>query len=493
MNLPLKRVLEIYVFAFAFFFGSRPLNDGDFWFHLKTGEYILNTGRIPRAEFFSFTQYGKPWVAHGWLSDAIFYAIYCKLGFNTLIFIFAALTVLAIWITYRRSKGHFLVHGFATLLGVWAIFQNIGVRPRVFTLLLSSVFLAILDAYAQKKDRWSIWWLVPLMIFWVNLHGGYLIGLALILLTLVGMLFDSWAEGHLTEEWPRVGKGMLVLLACMFAVLLNPYGLRMYTFPLEVLRSPVFQELVVDWQSPNFHESGILPFSLMILLTIAALALSPKRPRPSQVLFFLATLYASLKAQRNVLLFSLVTMPLLSEYLQSWLQSFTGFNLLRSKKSDTGKRREIVFGIILLLPLLAFAAKLRMVYGPPRQEVNEVPIKAVEFMRQKQITGNTFTNPNIWGGYLIWALPSNPVYIDGRDVYPQPFVQEFVQITSGNVDWRGPFSRYGVQNVMVTPSSYLARELGRSTEWQMVYQDDFAIVFTKLPEPSEVIGRWTRE
>jgi hypothetical protein len=124
-----------------------------------------------------------------------------------------------------------------------------------------------------------------------------------------------------------------------------------------------------------------------------------------------------------------------------------------------------------------------MVYGPPRQEVNEVPIKAVEFMRQKQITGNTFTDPNIWGGYLIWALPSNPVYIDGRDVYPQPFVREFVQITSGNADWRGPFSRYGVQNVLVTRSSHLARELRLSTDWQMVYQDDFAIVFTKPREP----------
>jgi hypothetical protein len=124
-----------------------------------------------------------------------------------------------------------------------------------------------------------------------------------------------------------------------------------------------------------------------------------------------------------------------------------------------------------------------MVYGPARQEVNEVPIKAVEFMRQKQITGNTFTDPNIWGGYLIWALPSNPVYIDGRDVYPQPFVWEFVQITSGNADWRDPFSRYGVQNVLLTRSSHLVRELGLSTEWQMVYQDDFAIVFTKPLQP----------
>src|ERR1044072_9756427 len=101
MNRALKRTFEVYVFAFAFFLASRPLTDGDFWWHLKTGEYILRNFSIPRVDFYSFTTPGKPWVAHEWLSEVIFYLVYSRAGFNTLILILPVLTVLAFWIGFR--------------------------------------------------------------------------------------------------------------------------------------------------------------------------------------------------------------------------------------------------------------------------------------------------------------------------------------------------------------------------------------------------------
>src|SRR4026208_808948 len=106
MNSALRRVFEVYVFAFLLAFASRPLSDGDFWFHLKTGEYILATGQVPKQELFSFTSFGTPWIAHGWLAGAIFYAIYSKLGFYPLIFLFSLLAALAFWIIFKRSPGH---------------------------------------------------------------------------------------------------------------------------------------------------------------------------------------------------------------------------------------------------------------------------------------------------------------------------------------------------------------------------------------------------
>src|SRR5688572_1674753 len=69
MNRTFARVFQIYVFAYAFFFASRPLDDADFWWHLKTGQYIVDNGIIPTTDFFSFTNYGKAWVAHEWLSE----------------------------------------------------------------------------------------------------------------------------------------------------------------------------------------------------------------------------------------------------------------------------------------------------------------------------------------------------------------------------------------------------------------------------------------
>lgn len=480
MSKPFRRALEVYVFAFAFLLASRPLSDADFWFHLKTGQYILQNWVVPKQEIFSFTSYGRPWIAHGWLSGALFYAVHSKLGLYALIFLFALLAACAFWIVFKCSKGHIVIRAFATLLAVVAVMPNLGVRPRVFSLLFASIFLALLDAFVRQRIGRAIWLLVPLMVLWVNLHGGFVIGLILIVLTIAGILLDDWIEGtKISTSWIPFRTLALVLIGCLAAVLLNPYGLQMHLLPLEVMRTPVFQATVVDFLSPNFHQREILPFTVLALLTIAALALSPKKIKPSGLLLFLATFYSALTTQRNILIFSLVAAPLLAEHAQNWLQS-TSIKALRvDTESATSTSGGTALTVVLLLPLLLFAVQLkRTLYVPLKQETAKVPIKAVEYMREHQITGNTVTVPNIWGGYLIWALPSNPVYIDGRNAYPPEFFEEYVEITSGRKDWREPFKKYGVRNAVVSKLSPMARELSESKEWTKVYEDDLSMVFT---------------
>jgi hypothetical protein len=477
----LSRIFEVYVFAYAFFFASRSLSDPDFWFHLKTGEYIFRTGLVPRTDPFSYTYFGRAWTAHGWLSGVFFYAIYSRLGPYFLIFLFSLLTVVAFWIVYRRSRSHPFLAGFATLLAVWTTLPTIGVRPRVFSLLFASIFLAVLTQFVDRRKGRLIWLLIPLMTLWANLHGGFFIGLALIVLTIIGVILDAWTAGEkLTTIWPTLRVLSLLLLGCLLAPLLNPYGIRIYTFPLSVLASPVFQELVVDWLSPNFHQRESRPLILLILLTVAAMALSPKRVRPSEVLLFLAMLYATLKTQRNLAIFALVAAPLLAHYGQNWLESTRAGKAFTGSASKGSPRLAIVVSVLLLLPIVAFVVKLkRTVYSPASQEMLNVPVGAVDYLREKQITGHTFTEVNVWGGYLIWALPSNPVYIDGRDVYPEQFVKEFVDVTRGIIDWRAVFDRKDVKIAIVRPGSLLAREIGESTNWEEVYRDEMSVVLRR--------------
>lgn len=476
MNTGIRKVLEVYVFAYVFFLASRPVSDGDFWFHLKTGEYILQTRSIPRTDFYSFTNFGRPWVAHEWLSEVIFYAIYSRLGLNGLIFIFALLTAVAFWIVFKRCEAHPVVAGFAVFIGALTVLPTIGVRPRVFTLLLTSVYVALLARYARRGEGREIWWLVPLMVLWVNLHGGFLMGFVLIGLVMAGTVLDAWSK----SEKPR-GLHVLamVLIGCFLAAMINPHGPRIFAFPFEIFLSPVQQGAIVDWFSPDFHQRELLPFLVLILLTIAALALSPKRPRPSEVLLFLAMLYFSLKSYRHLAVFAIVAVPLLADYAQAWLESLRAGARLFNRTAVPGK-----FGVVtvlLLLPLLLLAVPLKSrVYVPLTQERAGVPMTAVEFMREHKLIGNTFTDPNIWGGYLIWALPSNRVYIDGRiDMYGDQFVAEHLAIIRGLIDWREPFNRYGVKIAIVKPRSVLARELSESGEWQRVFQDEMATVFVR--------------
>src|SRR5689334_169589 len=281
MSKSLIRIFQLYIFVYLFLIASRPMSDADFWFHLKTGEYFFASGGVPRTELYSFTFHGIPWVAHGWLSGVLFYAVWSAAGLKPLIFLFAVLTAIAFWIAFRRANSHPFLAAFAVLIGVWTCLPNIGVRPRVFTILFSSIYLALLGRLARGvRERW-IWLLVPLTALWANLHGGFFIGLGLIGLTGVGLVLDRWA-GVLEESESfraRFRTLVLVFVGCALAVLLNPYGVRLYTAPIAVLRSSVFQNLVNDWLSPNFHLDSARPLLLLILLTIAGLTLSPKRPK----------------------------------------------------------------------------------------------------------------------------------------------------------------------------------------------------------------------
>lgn len=482
MNTTLKRIFEVYVFAYVFLFASRPLSDGDFWWHLKTGEYIVKNLSIPRTDFYSFTVPGRQWVAHEWLSEVIFYLIYSRFGFNALIFIFTLLTVAAFWVVFKRSQSHPFIKGIGVLLAVWSIIPTIGVRPRTFTLLFAGIYLAVLHGFVREKKTKHIWWLAPLMVLWVNLHAGYLIGLVLIGVTIVGVALDAWAAGEkLASHWPRIKTLVLVFLACLLAVNLNPQGPRIFVFPFEFFLSPVQQDQIIDWLSPDFHQPELLPLLLLMLLTIAALALSPKRVRPSELLLFLSTLYATLKSNRHMAIFALIAAPLFADYLQHWLQT-TRFGKT-SGESDTppSKRRLVLINIVLLVPLIACLFKLKsVIYSPPTQERVGVPLNAVAYVKENGITGNTFIDPNIWGGYLIWEVPSNPVYIDGRiDMYGDQFVKDFLEIVRGTASWQEPFEKYGVRVAIVSPGSVLRLQLEQSPQWQQVYRDDMATVFQR--------------
>jgi hypothetical protein len=301
-------------------------------------------------------------------------------------------------------------------------------------------------------------------------------------LTGVGMLLDYWA-GVLEEPESlrqRLRTLVLVFGGCVLAVLINPYGVKLYTAPIAVLRSPIFQDLVTDWLSPDFHLTTARPLLVLLLLTVAVLTLAPRRPKPSEVLLFLATLYATLKTQRNAVIFALVSAPLFSNYVQLWFDSTRFGQRFGAARQDKNPQLARIFTIVLLLPLLAFAYKLKTaVYSNPTQQSLRVPVQAIEYLKQNGITGNTFAAPNIWGAYVLWAAPNNPVYIDGRDVYPDTFVKEFVDILYGRVDWRGVFDQRGVQIVLIEPGTMLARQLGEAPGWERIYQDDMSVVFRR--------------
>lgn len=484
------RALLIFVFLLLIFMlAARPIVDPDFWWHLKTGQYLVQTGSIPHVDIFSAAFAGKEWVTHEWLSEVFIYLVYRAVGYAGLIVAFALFITAGFAVAYRQCAqkvAHAHVSGFALLLGALAAAPTWGVRPQVFSFLLTSIFLSLLNEYQAKTTNRSIWLFVPLMIIWVNAHAGFALGIGLILLTIIGLA----GEGLLSQEkfasiWRRIRTLSFVLVACVGAVSLNPNGVRLYSYPFETLTSQAMMKYIEEWRSPNFHELMFQPLALLILLTFAALAVSSKRIRFTELLLLMATAFAALRSGRNAPFFVLVAMPLLAEHSWAWLTSQRWGQWLKTpEKHEAGAnaRLKIVLNVLLLVfvPLILAVIRVHRTIGDQTTiEAQNFPATAVDFMRDHR-PPHPIYNEYGWGGYLIWQLPEYRVYIDGRaDVYGDLFMKEFLATHDGETNWKESLNRHNVRTVLIKPDCGLASLLRQEPGWQKVFEDGQAVIFTR--------------
>jgi hypothetical protein len=487
-----SRRLLVLVFMLVVFAGAvRSVTDPDFWWHLKTGQHIVENGAIPHSDIYSSVFFGQEWVTHEWLSELFIYSIYRVLGLGALILVFSLIITAGFWIAYQRCArlaGHPYVPGFALILGALTAAPTWGVRPQMFSFLFASIYVAVLGNYARdEKSRW-LWWLVPLMIVWVNMHAGFAMGLALISLTIAGLALEGIISraDSLAVIWRRVRPLLMVGTLCGAAILLNPHGARMYLYPFETLRSHAMMKYIEEWLSPNFQELMFQPLLLMIFATYAALALSSKRVRLLDLVLLLATTAAALRSARNIPFFVLVAMPLLVEHSWDWLTAHRwGRWLTKPEKGEVGSqailKTALNLGLLVAVPLGVATLRLhRSVVNQPSAEAKVYPVAAVEFMRSQKLPQPLF-NDYGWGGYLIWKLyPDYRVYIDGRaDVYGDAFMEEFLSAQSGQIGWRGPLEKYGIRTVLIKPDVALASLLREDAAWQNVFEDRQAVIFVR--------------
>jgi hypothetical protein len=478
-------VFMVIIFAVA----ARPIVDPDFWWHLRTGQYLVETHTIPHADIFSVVFAGKEWITHEWLSEIFIYKIYQVLGYTGLIVTFAALITLGFAIAYRRCAaraGHVYVVGSVVLLGALAAAPTWNVRPQVFSFLFASIFLKLLDDFQDHQRSRSVWLLIPLMVLWVNMHAGFAVGIALIVLVLAGTVLDAivFRRNSPRQAWQRLRGLVIVLIGCLAAILLNPSGFRIYSYPFETLRSQAMMKFIEEWRSPNFHELMFQPLALFVLVVIAALALSRKRIKIVELLLLLGTAWAMLRSGRNVPFFVLVALPLVVERVWDWLTlQRWGRWLKQPEKAEGSNALKFALNLILLLgaPMtLAFLRVQSTVAQQQTVETQKFPTAAVEFVRAIKPPQPMY-NEYHWGGYLIWKLyPDYRVFIDGRaDVYGDAFFAEFMSTHAGEPNWRDSLNRNGVRTVLVTPDSALASLLRQDLSWQKVFEDSQAIIFVK--------------
>src|SRR6202043_2350640 len=330
----MRRILESLrtpqiAFAAILLFGllamtARPATDPDLWWHLRTGQWIVETGHVPHSDPFSFTRAGHTWVSHEWLSEVTFYELWKHGGAAALIVFCALVTTTGFMLLYFRCPGKKHWAAAATAFGALASAPSWGVRPQMFTFTLASLLLWLLESANRlesgNKNKEArprlLFWIPPLFLLWLNLHAGFALGLALLLAYGLGLIMETAAGNTPWQQArPIVLRVLLLLLACLALVPLNPSGAHLYRYPFDTLRPSGMRSFIVEWFSPDFHDWLYRPFLLVWLLLLAALASSRSRPRERVIVPILLTSFAALDAVRHIPIFVLVAIPVIAAAL----------------------------------------------------------------------------------------------------------------------------------------------------------------------------------
>jgi len=482
MHLKIRQVFFMLLFLGLFLMTLRPIADPDFWWHLRTGQLIVQTQSIPHTDPFSFTKIGQTWIAHEWLSELLFYAFFRLGRYGLLIFIFSLVITGAFLLAYLRSpqESRPYVAGFPLLLGAIATAPTWGVRPQMISLLLTSLFLYLLDRYRMEGNSKFIIPLPFISMVWVNLHAGYFLGLAIVAIYIIGGLIDLLvADIQKTESLGILSlKSILSLCVVLFvsilATFINPNGLHILLYPFQTLTSQGMQQFIQEWFSPDFHRLEWQPLAWFILALIGAGLLGKKSIAPSKILLTLCFGYASLVSMRHVPLFTIVTIPILAEQIDS---------MVRIKSVTNRPSRLFKWLVPILFVCTVFIVDLRfvqVVQGQSRSESLTFPKSAVDWIQKIQPPGNLF-NSYGWGGYIIWRLhPQYSVYIDGRaDVYGDKFIYSYMDVYHARPGWEQALDSQDVRLVLVESESGLANALRQSPVWEIMYEDQLSIVFER--------------
>ena len=510
-TLGIRGVNRLLVFDALLLFGllgmtARPATDPDLWWHLRTGQWIVETGRVPHSDPFSFTRAGQPWVSHEWLSEVTFYELW-KLGGPTALIIFSAvITTAGFMLLYfrchRRCPGKRHWAAAAVAFGALASAPSWGVRPQMFTFTLASLLLWLVEAGEDRPKL--LFWIPPLFLLWLNLHAGFALGPALLLAYGLGLLLET---GTGNAPWqqakPILFRVLLLLVACLALVPLNPSGAQLYRYPLDTLRSSEMRSFIGEWFSPNFHPWLYRPFLLVWLLVLTALATSRSLPRGRVIMPLLLTGLASLDAVRHIPIFILVAMPLIFAAMPA-----PSASLANSKQPTSSFRFRPLFNgaVIFLVAILAFAKLLVVIRNQGLSEADLYPQAAVAKLkfRTGDYSRRVFAYYD-WGGYVIWKLyPEYRVFVDGRaDLYARDLhgsnqlsnnqngstqhadnnkndllrqFQTAVQLHNG---WQGILDAWNVDTVLVPPGCALVQGLLIDPGWHPAFKDSHAVIFVR--------------
>jgi hypothetical protein len=461
---------------------SALLSDPNTGVHVRTGEWILVHHAVPREDLFSFSIRGQAWCDWEWLSDFIYALLHRWNGLAAIVTVSLAVLCLMSAMIYRTACLHArpAVAFAVTSMVVAVTTVHWLARPHLFSWVLLAGFCWVVERSRATGRRGCLLVLPVLMLLWVNLHPGFVAGLALLTVWFAAAAV-KWGERVVRqtgadERQPRAWACWfgLIGLACLAAMVANPYGMGLHRHVLWYLFSPSSVTThVTEWLSPDFHNPRLYWFELLLPVCAAAGLWNAWRRRFAWCVLSLAGIHLALAAVRNVPICAI----LCAAPVASLIDELGGQHSFVIPFDDTGRRTSslrtggaIGFGIASLLILGGYWSK-----PMPLAPESSMPVVAVTHLPP----GRLFTSDS-WADYVIYTNSGRMVFFDCRnDLYGGDFVQAYLRVMKAEPGWQGVLMKYRIAVALVPRTSAISAALASSAEWKLSYADETAAVFER--------------
>ena len=530
--LPLVGIEQLWVVLalvlIGVFIALVPTPPHDFWWHLKAGQLVATQG-IPTTNMFAWSvPADAPFVYATWLGEWLFYALYALGGPQAPILARNLLGLAGFGLVAaeaRRRSGSWRLAALAALLAAAMSVNNLPARTQNWAWPPFGLYALILGAYAAGQARARVLAALPLlMAFWVNVHGSFVLGLALLAIVAAGETLRALARptrsansadgaakqpaGAALSElsapsadqdlagglrgWAKLWPLYLAAIATLAATLLNPLGPGIFGYVVKLLTDPPSQGLVIEWQPPTTRSLAGFFFFASILALLAACARARRRPSLTDMLLACAFLWLAWGGQRYVMWYGMLAMPILAQCLARPPRPA----LFRRAPGPSARLPSTLLAIALAAGLVAaqppFKAGLGMpqpyralfadVPGAPELYGAETPVAAAEYLRANPLDGRLF-NEMGYGSYLDWALyPAAQVFVDPRvELYPLATWQDYLAIRDARDYNALLIDKYGVRRVLLDRVAMpkLAAALASDPLWRREYADARAEIYRR--------------
>jgi hypothetical protein len=453
--------------------------------HLRTAEFILETGRIPRTDPLSFTKAGEPWTDFEWAFEATLGELY-RAGGLPLVCAFCyaifAATILGIYRTLLQSGFSLSVVLVTTCVAFLTIQIHFSVRPVLFTYLFMALVIEVWNrrTHPLKRD----WLILPLVfVAWANLHAGWLAALLFLVLAIFGRLLDRLFRRVDGDEAPLIPWIGLTLL-CTLATSLNPWGWGLHRHVFLMATTLKSAALWDEYLPPNFATPTMSALTVMFLVGVVFMARVFRRAplwRWEMALPVLFFLHEGLKAQRHVLLLmEIAAVPVARE--PEVLLHGTWWPFLRGRLKEFQAQQRLARGdawLALVAALVLAALFVRTPMGRNIHVGGNVSPQLIAFLREHP---DRFHRPltTTWNaGPLLWNMrPDFRVSIDDRgDFYGDDTVFSFVNMTNGSAGWEEKLDQGNYDSLILDPYLQLNKRLHLLPEWKEVYRDKHVVVY----------------